>query len=74
MQSAEKMNHSSESDLICCSPSIDTVDITGGAPELNPNFRHLVTQVGSTLWPHLILLAFNLKVGKGHGKEGYRPM
>lgn len=28
------------------SPGIDTVDITGGAPELNPFFRHLVVQVG----------------------------
>ncbi|MBV9852818.1 MAG: arsenosugar biosynthesis radical SAM protein ArsS [Armatimonadetes bacterium] len=25
-------------------PEIGTVDITGGAPELNPNFRHLVTE------------------------------
>ena len=28
--------------LLAASPSIDTVDITGGAPELNPNFRRLV--------------------------------
>ena len=26
------------------SPSVQTVDITGGAPELNPNFRFLVTE------------------------------
>jgi radical SAM/Cys-rich protein len=26
------------------SPSIEIVDITGGAPELNPNFRYLVTE------------------------------
>lgn len=26
------------------SPSVHTVDITGGAPELNPNFRFLVTE------------------------------
>ena len=25
-------------------PEIGTVDITGGAPELNPNFRYLVTE------------------------------
>ena len=29
-------------ELIATSPSIRTVDITGGAPELNPNFRVLV--------------------------------
>ena len=28
--------------LLAASPSIETVDITGGAPELNPNFRRLV--------------------------------
>jgi len=27
------------------SPQIDTVDITGGAPELNPNFRYLVQEL-----------------------------
>ena len=26
------------------SPSVGTIDITGGAPELNPNFRYLVTE------------------------------
>lgn len=30
--------------LLSASPAIDTVDITGGAPELNPNFRRLVTR------------------------------
>jgi radical SAM/Cys-rich protein len=29
-------------ELIVASPSIRTIDITGGAPELNPNFRALV--------------------------------
>jgi radical SAM/Cys-rich protein len=29
--------------LLQSSPSINTVDITGGAPELNPNFRRLVS-------------------------------
>lgn len=28
--------------LLSASPTVDTVDITGGAPELNPNFRRLV--------------------------------
>jgi len=30
--------------LLESSPSIDTVDLTGGAPELNPNFTYLVEQ------------------------------
>src|ERR1051325_1896762 len=30
--------------LLAASPVIHTVDITGGAPELNPNFRSLVTR------------------------------
>lgn len=28
--------------VIANSPSVETVDITGGAPELNPMFRYLV--------------------------------
>ena len=31
-------------ELLVASPTIKTVDITGGAPELNPNFRRLVTR------------------------------
>src|SRR5713101_2441316 len=30
--------------LLAASASIATVDLTGGAPELNPNFRYLVEQ------------------------------
>src|SRR5260221_13664947 len=30
--------------VLAASPSITTVDITGGAPELNPNFRWLVQE------------------------------
>lgn len=30
--------------LLTLSPTIETVDITGGAPELNPNFRRLVME------------------------------
>src|SRR5262245_38206290 len=30
--------------LLAASPGVETVDITGGAPELNPNFRELVTR------------------------------
>jgi radical SAM/Cys-rich protein len=31
-------------ELLAASPGIHTVDITGGAPELNPNFRRLVIE------------------------------
>jgi radical SAM/Cys-rich protein len=31
-------------ELLGFSPTIDTVDLTGGAPELNPNFAYLVEQ------------------------------
>ncbi|GIW42737.1 MAG: radical SAM/Cys-rich domain protein [Candidatus Binatia bacterium] len=31
-------------ELVAASPGIETVDLTGGAPELNPNFRWLVRQ------------------------------
>jgi len=35
-------------ELLSCSPSIEVVDITGGAPELNPSFQHLVSGARST--------------------------
>ena len=38
---------------IAAAESFATIDITGGAPELNPNFRWLVTQL-RPLTPHLI--------------------
>jgi radical SAM/Cys-rich protein len=31
-------------DLLAASPNVETLDITGGAPELNPNFRRLVAE------------------------------
>lgn len=31
--------------LIRNTPSLKTVDITGGAPEMNPHFRHFVTEI-----------------------------
>jgi hypothetical protein len=30
--------------LLAQNPGVDTIDLTGGAPELNPNFRWLVTE------------------------------
>ena len=35
-------------ELVSKAPSIDTVDITGGAPELNPHFRHFVSELRNT--------------------------
>ncbi|HSD09801.1 MAG TPA: radical SAM protein, partial [Candidatus Binatia bacterium] len=32
-------------ELLAASPAVETVDITGGAPELNPSFRFLVDRV-----------------------------
>jgi radical SAM/Cys-rich protein len=32
-------------ELLAVEPQIHTVDITGGAPELNPHFRHFVTEI-----------------------------
>src|ERR1700746_735473 len=32
-------------DILAASPAVETVDITGGAPELNPSFRFLVESV-----------------------------
>jgi radical SAM/Cys-rich protein len=40
-------------DLLAASPAIETVDITGGAPELNANFRRLV-EVSRRLGRHVI--------------------
>lgn len=39
--------------LLAASPAIDTVDITGGAPELNPSFRRLVDE-SARLGRHVI--------------------
>ncbi len=40
-------------EMLAASPSITTVDITGGAPELNPNFQSLVRESGK-LGRHVI--------------------
>jgi radical SAM/Cys-rich protein len=34
-------------ELLQCSPAVHTVDITGGAPEMNPHFRRLVTGISA---------------------------
>ena len=46
---------------------ISTVDITGGAPELNPSFRYLVTEARS-LGPH-VMVRHNLTVMFQPGQE-----
>src|SRR5215471_20301643 len=40
-------------ELLAASPTVEVVDITGGAPELNPNFGWLVTE-GRLLGRHVI--------------------
>ena len=51
------------------SPSIQTLDITGGAPELNPHFRYLVT-MARALRPELeIIDRCNLTVLQEPGQE-----
>ena len=51
VESSPSRNEAMDSDiinrliyLIDNSPNIKTLDITGGAPELHPNFKHLVQQ------------------------------
>lgn len=54
--------------LLALSPTIETVDITGGAPELNPNFRRLVTE--SRLLRRHVMDRCNLTVLFESGMEG----
>lgn len=53
--------------LIDATPSIELVDITGGAPELNPEFRRLVTAVRSR--GHRVIDRCNLTVLLEPGQE-----
>jgi radical SAM/Cys-rich protein len=48
--------------------SIPTLDITGGAPELNPSFRHLVTEARSL--GARVMVRHNLTVMFEPGQEG----
>lgn len=55
--------------LLQSTPSIETLDITGGAPELNPNFRFLVT-MARELFPDIeIIDRCNLTVLQEPGQE-----
>ena len=54
-------------ELLAASPSIRTVDITGGAPELNPNFRWLV--IGSCKAGREVIDRCNLTVLVEPGME-----
>ena len=47
-------------DLLTHSPSISELDITGGAPELNPNFKWLVEEVRAREYP--VIVRCNLTV------------
>jgi radical SAM/Cys-rich protein len=51
--------------------AISTVDITGGAPEMNPQFEHLV-ETASSLGKHILVrsnLTVHLEEGRGHLPE-----
>jgi radical SAM/Cys-rich protein len=55
--------------LLKSTPSITTLDITGGAPELNANFRYLV-QMARAMRPDLIIIdRCNLTVLQEPGQE-----
>ncbi len=54
-------------ELLRCSPTIASVDITGGAPELNPNFRRLVLQ--ARRWGRHVVDRCNLTVLLEPGQE-----
>ena len=54
-------------DLLADAPDVDTVDFTGGAPELNPNFRALVE--GARRAGKRVLVRCNLTVLYEAGQE-----
>jgi radical SAM/Cys-rich protein len=54
-------------ELLAASPSVTTVDITGGAPELNPNFAMLVEQ--SHELGRKVIVRCNLTVTQEPGME-----
>jgi len=56
--------------LLKNTPSITTLDITGGAPELNDNFRYLVSMARAIRGPSLIIIdRCNLTVLQEPGQE-----
>jgi radical SAM/Cys-rich protein len=55
-------------DVLAASPAVETVDITGGAPELNPNFRFLVESVRRS--GRRVIDRCNLTVLSQPGMEG----
>jgi radical SAM/Cys-rich protein len=54
-------------EIIAASPGLTTLDITGGAPELNPNFRALVS--GAHARDRAIMVRCNLTVLSETGQE-----
>ncbi len=55
-------------DVLAASPAVETVDITGGAPELNPSFRFLVESVRRS--GRKVIDRCNLTVLSQPGTEG----
>jgi len=56
-------------DLVGASPTVSTVDITGGAPELNPAFRRVVERVAALDEPVEVIDRCNLTVLTEPGQE-----
>lgn len=57
-------------ELLKATPSITTLDITGGAPELNANFRYLVSTARAVRGPDLIIIdRCNLTVLQEPGQD-----
>ena len=66
--------------LLASAPDVEVVDVTGGAPELNPNFRRLAVEarkMGKIVYDRCNLTVFFEKGQEGHagifsGKQCYR--
>ena len=70
-RTAENMGEASASrvlELLARSPGVEALDLTGGAPELNPHFRRLVT--GARALGLEVIVRCNLSVLLLPGQEG----
>ncbi len=54
-------------DVLARHPALETLDITGGAPELHPRFRDMVTRARALL--RRVLVRHNLTVQHEHGQQ-----
>jgi len=54
-------------DVLARDPDIETLDITGGAPEMHPRFRHLVTRARELGRRVLVRHNLTIQAEEGHG-------